>query len=620
MKLVEFNNSFDLPSTNSIISESDFKKLKQFQEIIRKDQDKGIYKVQGIVGEFQSKNFRVTDEERAASENNISDDLKSSILIAKSNIETFAIRQLKSLQISPCDTSKGLTLWAETRPIDSIGLYIPGGSAPLFSSFLMQAIPALVAGCKEIVVCTPPDSNGNINPAILWISSLLKIKNIYKIGGSQAIFAMASGTESIPKVDKIYGPGNIYVTEAKKIISQDVAIDMPAGPSEVFVVGNDINKSHLIASDLLSQLEHGEDSRAVLCTINKDLCEKVKIEIENQSKLLSRKKILTKSLDNLFLISFKSMDQILEFINNNAPEHLIIIDDELIGLTSSINNAGSVFLGPLCPESFGDYASGSNHTLPTNGYAKTYSGLSVKDFTKTITFQKSNKEGFTNLSEVVKKMSSEEGLDGHTAAVIAREDFLQELPALRTGFKYRSTNETKIYTNINIDGSGIFSINTGIKFFDHMLEQLAKHGGFDFVIEALGDIDVDEHHTIEDVAITLAEAFKEALSNRNTIERYSHTETLIMDEAVAKVSIDMASRPNINIDIPKMSEYVGDFPTEMFPHFFISFVNTLGFNCHINVKGTNSHHIIESAFKSFARSLSKALELSSSDNSTKGHI
>ena len=331
MKLVEFNNSFDLPSTNSIISESDFKKLRQFQEIIRKDQDKGIYKVQGIVGEFQSKNFRVTDEERAASENNISDDLKSSILIAKSNIETFAIRQLKSLQISPCDTSKGLTLWAETRPIDSIGLYIPGGSAPLFSSFLMQAIPALVAGCKEIVVCTPPDSNGNINPAILWISSLLKIKNIYKIGGSQAIFAMASGTESIPKVDKIYGPGNIYVTEAKKIISQDVAIDMPAGPSEVFVVGNDINKSHLIASDLLSQLEHGEDSRAVLCTINKDLCEKVKIEIENQSKLLSRKKILTKSLDNLFLISFKSIDQILEFINKQShyPELQAFISNVL---------------------------------------------------------------------------------------------------------------------------------------------------------------------------------------------------------------------------------------------------------------------------------------------------
>ena len=621
MNIVDYTNQFILPSSNNDLPEDQVAKILEFENIIKCEGDLGIKKIQKSINEYQSKHLKVSEDDFINAENKISDELKSSILVAKSNIESFALRQFRSLNLTPADTTKGISLWAETRPIDSVGLYVPGGSAPLFSSMLMQIIPAIVAGCKNIYICTPPDSNGEIHPAILWIGSILNVKNIYKIGGAQAIFSLAYGTESIPKVDKIFGPGNKFVTEAKKIVSSIVAIDMPAGPSEVFVIGEDEDKCELIAADLLSQLEHGSDSRAVFLSTNKNLITKVKNSVTNQINNLKRQDIIESSLSNLYLIKFDSIDDLVGFTNKYAPEHLIIIDEELIGLSNKINNAGSVFLGPFCPESFGDYASGSNHTLPTNGYAKTYSGLSVKDFTKTITFQKASIEGFMNLSNDVKNLALEENLDGHMKAVEIREKFLTKEEKLRTAFKFRKTNETKIYTSVNIDGTGNYSINTGIKFYDHMLEQFAKHGEFDFVIEALGDIDVDQHHTIEDVAITLADCFKEALGSRDNIDRYASSEVIVMDECKAEVAIDMASRINLNIEIPKLTEYVGDFSTEMFPHFFISFVNTLGFNCHINVIGSNSHHIVESTFKCFARSLRTALKKNNRlDNSTKGQI
>ena len=313
--------------------------------------------------------------------------------------------------------------------------------------------------------------------------------------------------------------------------------------------------------------------------------------------------------------------QIIECINTNAPEHLILLDQDYIKYSAYILNAGSVFCGVFSPESFGDYASGSNHTLPTSGYAKSYSGLSVSDFGKIITFQTATAQGFNNLSNTVKILAMAEDLDAHANAVSVRQSFADKAinKKQRSSFISRSTNETDIYINLNIDGTGQYNVNTGLKFFDHMLEQFAKHGSFDISIQALGDLDIDEHHTIEDVAITLGEAFNKAIGKRSGIERYSSNETLVMDETLSTVSIDMASRTMLQMDYPVLKEYVGDFPTEMFEHFFISFINALGFTCHISTKGKNSHHIVEATFKSFTRALSKALKFNNSQIlSTKG--
>ena len=300
--------------------------------------------------------------------------------------------------------------------------------------------------------------------------------------------------------------------------------------------------------------------------------------------------------------------------NINFSEYLLI---------PYINNAGSVFCGKYSPESFGDYASGSNHTLPTNRYAKTYSGLSVKDFGKIITFQTASPEGFLNLAPTVSILANAESLDAHEKAVSIRKNLASSEISLksRKSFIKRSTNETNIYINLDIDGKGNFNIDTGLKYFDHMLEQLAKHGNFDLSVHSIGDLEIDEHHTIEDVSIALGEAFKNAIGKRENIERYASSENLVMDETISNVSIDMASRPFLKMKTSKLREYVGDFPTEMFEHFFISFINTLGFTCHIETKGTNSHHIIEATFKSFTRALSNALKKNDSAvASTKGTL
>jgi histidinol dehydrogenase len=539
----------------------------------------------------------------------LNDDIKNAILIAYANIKKYHEKQLEGLSIKDIETTKGVKLWSEFKPIDVIGLYIPGGTAPLFSSFLMQAIPAIIAGCNNIVVCTPPNKNGNIDPAILWVANLLNIKNIFKVGGSQAVFAMAYGTKSIPKCLKIFGPGNQYVTEAKMLVSKDISIDMPAGPSEVYVVSNDENKLDIIASDLLSQLEHSKDAKAVLISQNKSLIKNISNEINIQNNALNRQEILKSSINNIYLVNASSDQQIIDFININAPEHLILLDNDFSKIAPYINNAGSVFCGNYSPESFGDYASGSNHTLPTSGAAKTYSGLSVKDFGKIITFQTATAEGFMNLGPVVKILAEAENLDAHAKAVDIRESYaLQDTyQKPRTSFIKRTTNETSIFINLNIDGTGNYNVDTGLKYFDHMLEQFAKHGNFDITINSIGDLEIDEHHTIEDVAIALGDAFKQALGERKNIERYSSNESLVMDETISNVSIDMSSRNLLKMKTSKLREYVGDFPTEMLEHFFISFVNTLSFTCHIDTRGTNSHHIVEATFKSFTRALSGAL-------------
>ena len=621
MKSITLNNkNLVLPFSSTKLNRNELKKIDLFNKLVLEKGDQGISEISQILGEKKLKNLKVKNSEIKKSVKNIDESLKNAILEAYSNIYKYHNSQFKQLSSKPIETTKGINLWSEFRPIDKVGLYVPGGSAPLFSSFLMQAIPAIIAGCENITVCTPPDKNGDIDPIILWVADFLKIKNIYKVGGAQAIFAMAYGTKTIPKCLKIFGPGNKYVTEAKKIISNTTSIDMPAGPSEVYVVSDDQKKSKFIAADLLSQLEHGTDAHAVVVSKNRKLLDKIKKELEIQLDDLKRKDILKLSTKNTYFVKASSDKQVINFINENAPEHLILMDDNFLINTPKIINAGSVFCGSFSPESFGDYASGSNHTLPTSGNAKTYSGLSVKDFGKTITFQYASAEGFLNLAPTVEKMAEAEKLDAHKNAVSIRENLaLKEVESFnRIAFINRNTNETNVLLNLNLDGTGNYNINTGLNYFDHMLEQFSKHGKFDISLNCDGDTYIDEHHTIEDVAITLGEGFKKAIGDRLNLERYASSEDLVMDETRAQVSIDLTSRSYLKMKTPQLREFVGDFPTEMFKHFFISFVNTLGFTCHINVSGKNSHHIVEATFKSFTRALNTALKVTNESSSTKG--
>lgn len=349
----------------------------------------------------------------------VSDELKKAIQVAKNNIETFHKAQ-KTRKVR-VETTKGVTCWQEKRPIQQVGLYIPGGTAPLFSTVLMLAIPAKIAGCKEIVLCSPPNKNGVINPAILYAANLCGVTKIYKVGGIQAIAGMTFGTENIPKVSKIFGPGNQFVTVAKQLATKyGVAIDMPAGPSELLIVADDTANAAFVASDLLSQAEHGTDSQVILVSVSKKLINNVIIEIERQLDDLPRKDIAEQALKNSKLIYVQNTKVALEFINKYGPEHFIIATKNEDYFSKKIQNAGSVFIGNYTPESAGDYASGTNHTLPTNGFSKAYSGVNLDSFQKSITFQKISKEGLQNIGETIEVMAAAEGLQAHKNAVSIR--------------------------------------------------------------------------------------------------------------------------------------------------------------------------------------------------------
>ncbi len=361
----------------------------------------------------------VSEEELEEAGTLISNDLKDAICMAKQNIETFhAAQRFEGKQVQ---TRPGVTCWQKAVAIEKVGLYIPGGTAPLFSTVLMLAIPAKIAGCREIVLCTPPGKDGKVHPAVLFAAKAAGVNRIFKAGGIQAIAAMAYGTESVPKVYKIFGPGNQYVTAAKQLVSlHDVAIDMPAGPSEVEVLADETANPVFVAADLLSQAEHGADSQAILITTSTELQQAVKAEVERQLALLPRKEIAEQSLANSKLIVVDSMDEAVEMTNVYAPEHLIIETAEYMSVANRIVNAGSVFLGSLTPESAGDYASGTNHTLPTNGYAKAYSGVSLDSFIRKITFQEITVEGIRVIGPAIEVMAANEYLEAHKNAVTVR--------------------------------------------------------------------------------------------------------------------------------------------------------------------------------------------------------
>ena len=361
----------------------------------------------------------VTSAEIEEAEKEVPIELKAAIYLAKRNIETFHSTQ--RFEGKKVDTMEGVTCWQKAVAIEKVGLYIPGGTAPLFSTVLMLAIPAKIAGCKEIVLCTPPDKNGKVHPAILFAARLAGVSKIFKVGGVQAIAAMAYGTESIPKVYKIFGPGNQYVTAAKQLVSlRDVAIDMPAGRSEVEGLADESANPVFVAADLLSQAEHGVDSQAMLVTTSEKLQTEVVYEVERQLGYLTRRDIAEKSLASSKLILVKDMEEALELTNAYAPEHLIIETKDYMEVAGQIVNAGSVFLGAFSPESAGDYASGTNHTLPTNGYAKAYSGVSLDSFIRKITFQEILPSGMSAIGPAIEVMAANEHLDAHKNAVTVR--------------------------------------------------------------------------------------------------------------------------------------------------------------------------------------------------------
>ena len=353
------------------------------------------------------------------SEIDIDPELKESIDNAFNNIYKFHESQL--FVSKKIETSKEVFCWQDKRPIENVGLYIPGGTAPLFSSVLMLAIPAMIAKCKKVILCTPPEKNGDINKAILYSAKLCNVNTIINIGGAQAIAAMSLGTKNVPKVNKIFGPGNQYVTSAKlNSIDYNTAIDMPAGPSELLVLADTKANPDYVASDLLSQAEHGPDSQVILVSLCKVLIEKVEKSLKNQSKILDRIDFINQSISNSKLIYFENKQEAVEFINEYAPEHYIINAEDEAYFIENLVNAGSVFIGNYTPESAGDYASGTNHTLPTNGNAKQYSGVNLDSFMKTITFQKISKNGLINISKTVETMAEAEGLQAHKNAVSIR--------------------------------------------------------------------------------------------------------------------------------------------------------------------------------------------------------
>ena len=401
-----------------------FENVSTILQNVKANGDKAVLEYAEKFDRVKLESLAVTPEEMKEAEAQVPIELKVAILLAQRNIYTFHKKQ--KFEGKKVETMEGVTCWQKAVGIEKVGLYVPGGTAPLFSTVLMLAVPAKIAGCKEIVLCTPPNKEGKVNPAILYAAQVAGVSKIFKAGGVQAIGAMAYGTESVPKVYKIFGPGNQYVMAAKQMVAMhDVAIDMPAGPSEVEVIADETANPKFVAADLLSQAEHGVDSQVVLVTTSEKLLEEVEYEVQHQLSRLPRWQIAEQSLANSKLILVKDMEEAISLTNEYAPEHLIIETKDYMELAEKVVNAGSVFLGSFTPESAGDYASGTNHTLPTNGYAKAYGGVSLDSFIRKITFQEISREGIQNIGPAIEVMASHEQLDAHKNAVSVRLNSLK---------------------------------------------------------------------------------------------------------------------------------------------------------------------------------------------------
>lgn len=391
---------------------------------IRRNGNDGVKRYTSIFDGVELDDIFVSEAEVIEAEQLVSEDLKEAIKAAKANIYKFHAAQKTAKIVT--ETTEGVQCWQEKRPIQKVGLYIPGGTAPLFSSVLMLAIPAQIAGCREIILATPPNKRGKIHPAIIYAAQQCGVTKIIKVGGIQAIAGLTFGTETIPQVYKIFGPGNQYVTVAKQLATKyGVAIDMPAGPSELLVVADATANASFVASDLLSQAEHGTDSQVILVSTSKEKLEAIEVEIEKQIAFLSRKKIAKKAIENSKLLFVETKEIALQLINEYGPEHFIVCTADNDFYVDGVENAGSVFIGDYTPESAGDYASGTNHTLPTNGYSKAYSGVNLDSFLKNISFQKISEKGIQKIGKTIEILAEAEGLDAHKNAVTLRLNSLK---------------------------------------------------------------------------------------------------------------------------------------------------------------------------------------------------
>lgn len=422
MKLVQYPDRADWPALlqRPVFDASVLeKKVRKILDKVKKDGDKAVRKLTKEFDGVKLKQLVVSEKEISKAVSSLPDTLKQAILTAKENIRQFHTAQLSAAEV--IETMPGVQCWRRSVAIEKVGLYVPGGTAPLFSSVLMLGIPAKLAGCKEIVLCTPPQKDGTIHPAILFAAHEVGITRIIKAGGVQAIGAMAYGTGSVPQVYKIFGPGNQYVNGAKQLVqAEGIAIDMPAGPSEVCVLADETADPAFVAADLLSQAEHGPDSQVLLISTDQGLIDRVREELAIQIKALPREKTALQALDHSRALLVKDQEEAIGIINEYAPEHLIVCCRDEDTVASQVINAGSVFLGHYSPESVGDYASGTNHTLPTNGYARSYSGVSLDSFVKKITYQKLTKEGLNTIGQTVITMAEAEGLQAHANAVSIR--------------------------------------------------------------------------------------------------------------------------------------------------------------------------------------------------------
>jgi histidinol dehydrogenase len=525
------------------------------------------------------------------------------------------------------ESMPGVRTRLEWRAIETCGLYVPAGSAPLISTFIMLAEPARVAGVAERVAVTPPGPDGAPHPAMIAAAAACGVERLWMIGGAQAIAALALGVLT-PKAAKIFGPGNAYVAEAKRYaasLPNGPAIDLPAGPSELMVIADRGASARFVAADLLSQAEHDADAQVILLSTSDELIAEVEAEVERQLAGLPREAIARQSLAQARAINVRTLEEAAEVANAYAPEHLSLQMAEPDALLPSVQNAGAVFVGGFSAETFGDYMVGPSHVLPTDAAAKAYGGVSVASFMKSFAVQTVDAAGVRTLAAPAARLARLEGLEAHARAadirVEARAVAVDVEPSIRRrrGEIARETKETKIAVSVDLDRAAPVRIESGVGFFDHMLEQVAHHGGFSLALSCAGDLHIDAHHSIEDCAIAFGQALNAALNQRRGIARFGFV--LPMDEAEAKISIDLGGRPYLVFDGEFIAPAIGAYPTEMTEHVFRSLSQAMGAAIHVSVSGDNDHHKTEACFKAFGRALRQAIRIEGADlPSTKGVI
>ena len=500
------------------------------------------------------------------------------------------------------DVLPGVRVWREWRPLQRVGLYVPGGRAPYVSSVLMLAVPARLAGCDEIVLCSPPPIPG----PILAAAALSGVTEVHAIGGVQAIGAMAYGTESMRRVDKIFGPGNAYVTAAKLLVFGEVAIDMPAGPSEILIVTDGSVPAAWVTADLLAQAEHAPDALAVLISTDRDFATHVQHLLPAALAAQVRLRVAP------------DLEQAVAFANAFAPEHLTLACASPERWLSQVHSAGSVFLGAFAAAAAADYATGANHVLPTGGAARSFSALGLDAFGRVMQVQQLDSDGLRRLEPVVSAIAGSEAMVAHADSVRARHDTTPEQAALaklppggRSASRMRATRETRVSIRLVLEGEGAAEVDTGLPFLDHMLRALAVHARFDLDLLARGDLEVDAHHSVEDVAIVLGEALGEALGDRSGISRFGDA-IVPLDESQAQATVDLGGRGYAVIDLPFAGKAVGSLATSLVSHFLETFALRGGLTLHVSGSGRDDHHLAEAAFKALARALRQACAVDAS--------